>query len=212
MKSLLSVLLLVSIFNIYSFDTNAEQSSSFVTNLPKEQNDNICGCNGSVSAVATPFWDGRSVFAFLALIISLLHIAWTIQSKKGDKKRSIVDEFWLRKVIIPKILEALDEYERFVNTSMPKFHSVTTKEQLADKEVFSLSLLPKLNDIRDSIGVLGTLDRNESDKLIEILEVFEDNLNNFAEDELVEFETFIRKLYPKLIEYLINQVHLKTMS
>jgi len=85
---------------------NSEKSlgmSEFKDTLPQ-----IYGKSESKIGLA-PYQVLLVTLGFVGFVISLINIFLSLRHRKADREKSIIDDFWLREIIIPKTIEPMEE-------------------------------------------------------------------------------------------------------
>ncbi|WP_241647805.1 hypothetical protein [Rosenbergiella metrosideri] len=170
------------VFFIFIFTANAHA----VCNVSDETNIYIASSpTDDKEAFST-----SDILASAAIIISIITILISIYTNRESNKRSVLDMYWMREVIIPSFLDpfilfhlnALNEYKR--SSSNGDFYMN-----------FALS---KINEIRNRSRVISISDNNLRDKVVEIIEEFEDSIYSVA--SAVEFEDLLDSFSMKVVK------------
>lgn len=128
-------------------------------------------------------WEAKdilsAILSVMAFILSLLSFGWALYSFFKSRKRSVVDDYWMRQVIFPKcmevvtdlVIEARNEFN--MHSHLPDFY-----------EKF---FLEKSNAIRDNFLLARPLSDNIQEEVNKLLDDLDDALNEITSpDQLSE--------------------------
>lgn len=156
---------------------------------------------------AISWWeDYRSILSILAMLLSSSTLIYNMWSRREDKRQSIHDGFWLRKVIFPKITEPLQEFwlaSKKAHTDVFGFSpssSLLTQKNIDD---YHLKIWSHFGDIKDSIQILSTVSNDLINQAETIIENYEEDVNDIT----VFPKNHAMNLHNNLIEFLKNEVH-----
>ncbi|RUO44542.1 hypothetical protein [Idiomarina aquatica] len=164
--------------------------------------------NSLSNTQVSPAWwqDYRAILSILAMILSLSTIGYNVWSRSQDKKQSIHDEFWLRKVIFPKIIEPLQDFWM----SSRKIHIEVFGEQPSQSSLtqpkideYNLKIWNHIGAIRDSLQALSMVSKNLVQQAEAIIDEYEEDVNDIT----VFPREHASHLHFKLLEFLKNDVH-----
>ena len=117
--------------------------------------------------------------SFMALLLSLGNIAYTLYKDRRARKQSIEDDFWLRKVISPLALEPLIEGVNDLLMGLPDDCSKSATESF-DYRKFAQETQPKLQKLQSSMHVLAMLDKSVCQATIARIQGIEDEILNYC--------------------------------
>lgn len=164
--------------------------------------------NSLSNTEVSPAWwqDYRAILSILAMILSLSTIGFNIWSRSQDKKQSIHDEFWLRKVIFPKIIEPLQDFWMSSRTiHIEVFGEQPSQSSLTQPKIdeYNLKIWNHIGAIRDSLQALSMVSKNLVQQAEAIIDEYEEEVNDIT----VFPRDHASNLHFKLLEFLKNDVH-----
>lgn len=113
--------------------------------------------------------------AGLGLLIAGLNFGFAIRKANRDRRFSIEDDFWFRKIITPNAIEpALEKLVELLG-EMP-----LTSTEPSEAQAYALKVTSAFQSMRGSIQTLALYDPELPAKVIKELEECEDVLTNFA--------------------------------
>jgi hypothetical protein len=159
-------------------------------------------------ATVKPFWDdARTWIAFIAIIVSLINFGWNIFSWFKSNKHSIIDEYWLRKVILPKINDDID----LLYTDGMHAVAASSSSQLDSRadDVYLL-MMEQIDIVRSSFDMLAPISKAAVTGANNVIDMFEDTLEDNKASYNSNPKAICVDLRNKIISYLINEFHLKS--
>lgn len=163
----------------------------------------------SVIFKSQPFWkDAKAVTSLLALLLGLFNIVWLINNKRVDKINSVKDEFWLRKVILPKIVTPLENLWKEANDEAiaPQFDGVAHANYVDLNNNYFIKLMPKVNDVRDSFDLLSSFSLQKVEQANDLIDEYDELIDGYNG---VNPKQLALDLHNKILNFLMNDFHLK---
>lgn len=116
--------------------------------------------------VSKPF----DALPWLALVVSLISIVYTWHNNKRQRTISVEDDYWLRTVVFPSILNPLIE----IGSESPEYFR--TSNDLPD--FFDGYFLDKMNELRDKTMVLKIVSEELYSRVNSLMDDLDDNISN----------------------------------
>jgi len=130
------------------------------------------------------------ILASIAILISLLSIFITFLINTKNNKKSVLDIYWMREVIIPSFL---DPFIEFHLSALNEFKSSATKG-----DFYKNFALVKINEIREKSRVISISDNNLRKKIADIIEEFEDDM--YDVESALDFEKLLDSFSMKVVK------------
>lgn len=128
------------------------------------------------------------VLPWLALTVSVISIWYTWHNNKIQRRISVEDDYWLRTVVFPSILNPLID----IGINSPEY--LRSAESLAD--FFSEYFLQEMNGLRDKTMVLKLVDEKLYSDANQIMDDLDDSMSEVQtiDDYCRKFGEFSSKL------------------
>lgn len=130
------------------------------------------------------------ILASIAIVISLLTIIISSLTNNKNNKKSVLDIYWMREVIIPSFL---DPFIKFHLSALNEFKSSATKG-----DFYRNFALVKINEIREKSRVISISDNNLRKKIVGIIEEFEDDMYNV--ESALDFEILLDSFSMRIVK------------
>ncbi len=149
-----------------------------VTSPSKHQTLIVCTPKSEESSAQIATMSMSSLFSVIALIISISSFFYTFYKDKKSRRRSIEDDFWIRKVLSPPSIEKLLEFTTSTTSELMHQSLNGTLSKQIDN-TFGRDSLSEIRIIARGFSGLSLISKELSLKVADELELYEDCLANF---------------------------------
>ncbi|MBG6029348.1 hypothetical protein I5F10_18430 [Proteus mirabilis] len=137
-----------------------------------------------------PSFSTSDLLAFIAICISLLTIYISFKTNRKNDEKSVLDLYWMREVIIPSFLSPFIDFHL---NALKEFKSAATKG-----DFYTNFALLKINEIREKSRIISISDNNLKNKILEIIEDFEDEMYDVETE--IDFEILLDSFSMKIVK------------